>query len=113
MPFMTDYNLLEFQRNWSALIQPAISNAHRPTIFEQRPLIRLSRVRPPEGPHVSLALGFPPKLFKPLRATTGKLIEFVPDRIFLVEVLVILFGGIERGRCNDLGSDRLFELLRL
>src|SRR3989454_7154545 len=76
-------------------------------------------VRPLGTPSAAGAIGatrlffFPPELLEPLGPAAVELVEPVPDRVLLVEVLVVLLGGIElRGR-HDLGDDRPLERLGL
>src|SRR5206468_8396344 len=76
-------------------------------------------VRPLGAPSASGAIGatrlffFPPELLEPLGPAAVELVEPVPDRVLLVEVLVVLLGGIElRGR-HDLGDDQPLERLGL
>ena len=54
-----------------------------------------------------------PQLFQPCGTTAIVLIVFVADGVFLVEVLVVLFGGIELRGHHNLGDDRRFESFRL
>src|SRR3989442_2001190 len=76
-------------------------------------------VRPRGAPSAAGAIGatrlffFPPELLEPLGPAAVELVEPVPDRVLLVEVLVVLLGGIElRGR-HDLGDDQPLERLGL
>src|SRR5207253_6950157 len=76
-------------------------------------------VRPLGAPSAAGATGatrlffFPPELLEALGPAAVELVEPVPDRVLLVEVLVVLLGGIElRGR-HDLGDDQPLESLGL
>src|SRR5438132_7761919 len=76
-------------------------------------------VRPLGAPSASGAIGatrlffFPPELLEALGPAAVELVEPVPDRVLLVEVLVVLLGGIELRGGHDLGDDRPLESLGL
>src|SRR2546425_6572339 len=56
---------------------------------------------------------FAPELLEALGPAAVELVEPVPDRVLLVEVLVVLLGGIELRGGHDLGDDRPLERLGL
>src|SRR3989449_7215956 len=72
-------------------------------------------VRPLGAPSAAGAIGatrlffFPPELLEPLGPAAVELVEPVPDRVLLVEVLVVLLGGIELRGGHDLGDDPPLE----
>ena len=53
-----------------------------------------------------------PRVLQPLDSTAIILVEFVADRILLVEVLMVFLGGIELRGHHYLRNDRLCEPLR-
>ena len=57
-------------------------------------------------------LVFAPGVFDVGLAAGTDLVGFVVQGVFLVVVLVVVFGRIERGSRHDFGHDRLLELPR-
>src|SRR5688500_16532420 len=53
-----------------------------------------------------------PKLAQPRIAAAAESIEFVFDRVLLVEVLVVLLGRVKGRSLCDLGLNRLVETVR-
>src|SRR5688572_32945309 len=56
---------------------------------------------------------FSPQRLKPLRAPAIVFVEFIADRILLIEVLMVLLCGIKLGRRGDFGDDDFLKRLGL
>src|SRR5437867_11665163 len=61
----------------------------------------------------NLAFAGPPELLKALRASAVVLVQLIPQRVLLGEVLMILFRRVELGSRHDLGEDGASKRLGL
>src|SRR5690606_4781672 len=81
-----------------------LEKRHACRLRHRRAGYRAARRRRAADPR-RLGLFRPPQLLEPCRPPARELVEVVTERVALVVILMVVLGGVELGRRDDLGDD--------